>query len=146
MLTPGREVEYRSGLCTVGHGQNQRVTVPSRDQNVRGGHMRSRLSQRPGEWGAGASEPEQVEAKGRQGPRASAEDPAVTVSGTLHGGFMPHISHTGAFYPRQLLLPPATQGPHSHFFIVLGAALEWGVVVIECLPGRHRSPAPLLSI
>lgn len=99
----------------------------------------SRLPQRPSEWGAQARKPKQVEAKGCHGLGALAEDLALTVSGILYGQFMLLISHIGAFYPRQWLLPPATQSPHTRLFTGQGAALKRGVVAVDCLP---EDPAP----
>lgn len=75
--------------------------------------MRRGLSQRPGEWGAGARKPKQVEAKEYQGPRASTEDLVLTVSGTLHRGFMSFISHPDDFLPQTAALTTCHLGaPH----------------------------------
>lgn len=104
--------------------------------------MTRRLSQRPGECGAGARKPKQVKGKRTPGPLGIYRGPDFATlfdaAGTLHEGFMPCTSPTGAFYPRQLLLPPAAQGPHAHLFPVLGAALQLRVAVVGTLAGKTQ--------
>lgn len=91
--------------------------------------MSSGLSQRPAN---GEREPpaKAEEAKGYQGPRAAAEDPALTASGTLHGGFTPCVSHTGAFNAGQLLLPPASRAAQPPLRRA-GCCSRWGVVAVQ---------------
>lgn len=132
------------GMRTLGRGWSidpdcaQWVVGKTKRDSAKQGPHEQRPVPKASERGAGAAS-QSGGSQGTSGPQGSCRGPRFNSVGDPAWGLHALRFSHGSLYPGQLLLPPASQGPHSRLFAGLGAALDWGVVAVERLPGRPRS-------
>lgn len=134
----GERVEYRSRLCTVGRGQNQKGTVPSR------GHMSSRLPQRPVN---GEREPASQSggSQGTSGPQSSCRGPRFNSVGDPPWGLhAPCFSH-GSLLPRTAALATGHSGAAQPPLRSAGCCSRPGNGSCRTPARKTQVPAPSLS-